>query len=125
MTDRAGETPHVLLPSALVGDWVNTDQATRGIVRLLLSSFDGEFRVQAFGACQPDLCDWGVVKGEIYSEGVTSELAVGFQAIYEFQFMETRLAAYLNKRILVVDSYNTFKDGSGRSRYFSRDHFHQ
>jgi hypothetical protein len=125
ITDTARQACDIILPSALVGDWVNTDRATRGIVRLVLSSLDGEFKVQAFGACQPKACDWGVVKGEIYSEGVHSELAVGFQAFYEFQFMETMLAAYLNKRILVVDSYNTFKDGSGRSSYFSRDHFHQ
>jgi len=39
--------------------------------------------------------------------------------------METVLAAYLNKRILVVDCYNTFKDGSGRCNYFFRDHFYQ
>ena len=110
---------------ALVGHWVNTNKATRGIVRLFLSYGDGKFMAQAFGACLPTSCDWGVVPGELYSDGVESDSAVGFRAFYDFEFMETMLAAYLNKRILVVDSYNTFKDGSGRPRYFSRDHFHQ
>jgi hypothetical protein len=115
----------IIQPSTLVGNWVNTDKATRGIVRLVLSSLDGDFKVQAFGACSPSPCDWGEVAGEVYADGVNAELAVGFQAFYDFQFMETMLAAYLNKRILVVDSYHTFKDGSRRPRYFNRDHFHQ
>jgi hypothetical protein len=121
----AHQVNRVIQPSALVGNWVNTDKASRGIVRLVLSSPDGDFRVQAFGAGSPTPCDWGEVVGEVYADGVNSELAVGFKAFYNFQFMETMLAAYLNKRILVVDSYNTFKDGSGRATYFSRDHFHQ
>lgn len=125
ITGIAKQSNRVIHPSALVGNWVNTDQATRGIIRLSLSSQDGVFKVQAFGACSPVACDWGVVAGEIYSDGIDSEMAVGFQAFYKFQFMETMLAAYLNKRILVVDSYSRFTDGSGRSRYFSRDHFHQ
>lgn len=125
ITGVAKQAHRIIHPSLLVGDWVNTDKATRGIVRLVLSSLDGRFQVQAFGACRPRACDWGVVEGEIYSDGVGTDLAVGFQAFYEFQFKETMLAAYLNQRILVVDSYHTFKDGSGRSRYFSRDHFHQ
>ena len=114
-----------VLSSALVGSWVNTDKATPGILRLVLSNKEGLFIVQAFGACSPVACDWGEVEGALYSNSVDSELAVGFKAFYDFGFVETMLAAYLNKRILVVDTYNTFKDGSARSNYFSRDHFHQ
>ena len=112
-------------PSDLVGTWVNTDKETRGISRLVLSNIDGTLTVQVFGACCPEPCYWGEVKTSIYSIGVDSQRAVGFKAYYDFQFMETVLAAYLNKRILVVDSYNVFKDESGRARYFWRDHFHQ
>jgi hypothetical protein len=122
----AGRTqPAPVEPSELVGDWVNTDKATRGIVRLVLTNVNGALMIRAFGACNKEPCDWGEVKTSIYSLGVDSQRAVGFKASYDFQFMETLLAAYLNKRILVVDSYNTFKDESGRLRYFWRDHFHQ
>ena len=123
---EAGRThPALIEPSDLVGNWVNTDKATRGMVRLVLTDLNGTLMVRAFGACNPEPCDWGEVKTSIYSIGVDSQRAVGFKAYYDFQFMETMLAAYLNKRILVVDSYNTFKDESGRPRYFWRDHFHQ
>ena len=111
--------------SALVGNWVNTDKATRGIGRLVLTEVNGALMVRAFGAFSSEQCDWGEVETAIYTLSVDSERAVGFKATYDFKFMETMLAAYLNKRILVVDSYNTFKDQSGRPRYFCRDHFHQ
>ena len=109
----------------LVGTWINTDKATGGIVKLILSKEGDSFFVHAFGACAPAPCDWGKVEGAVYSLGVGLETGAAFKARYDFQFMETFLAAYLNKRILVVDSYNTFKDGSRRSKYFHRDHFHQ
>ena len=111
--------------SPLVGTWINTDKATGGIAKLILSQEGNSFFVQAFGACAPSPCDWGRVEGRVYSLGVSLQAGAAFEALYDFGFMETFLAAYLNKRILVVDSYNTFKDGSGRLKYFHRDHFHQ
>jgi hypothetical protein len=111
--------------SPLVGAWINTDKATGGIVKLVLSKEGSSFFVQVFGASSSAPRDWGKIEGAIYSLGVGSQAGAAFKARYDFQFMETFLAAYLNKRILVVDSYNTFKDGSRRSNYFHRDHFHQ
>lgn len=112
-------------PSALVGAWVSTNRATCGIVKLILAHKDGRFTVQAFGALPDVANDWGEAEAFAFAGGVEVHDGVGFKAFYDFGFMETALAAYLNKRILVVDSYNTFKDGSGRRNYFSRDHFYQ
>jgi hypothetical protein len=111
--------------SPLLGTWINMDVTSGGIVKIVLSGEGGATKVRAFGACSPELCDWGEANAAAYSIGVGSKAAVGFEAVYDFGFMETLLAAYLNKRLLVVDSYNTFKDGSNRSRYFFRDHFRQ
>jgi hypothetical protein len=121
----SSESEIIVDASPLVGTWINMDVSSRGIVKVILSGEKGALKVQTFGACSPSPCDWGEVKGVIYSIGVDSNMAVGFEAVYDFGFMETMLAAYLNKRLLVVDSYNTFKDGSGRPRYFFRDHFRQ
>jgi hypothetical protein len=112
-------------PSPLLGVWHSTNRATRGIVKLILSDSGGDFTVRAFGACEPSPVDWGAVTGAAFADGVGLRAGVGFKAVYEFGFMRTTLAAYLNKRILVVDAYNTFEDGSGRFNYFSRDHFYQ
>jgi len=112
-------------PAPLVGTWVSFDAATRGIVRVVVASRGGRLAVRAFGAASPAPHDWGEVPGDAFAGSVDTAAAVGFTARYRFGFVDTLLAAYLNRRLLVVDSYNAFGDGSGRSSYFSRDHFHQ
>ena len=120
------QTEKAVDPSPLVGTWHSTNQATRGIVKLILSNPNGSgFTVRAFGAWDSSPIDWGEVEGAAFADGVGFSAGVGFKAFYDFGFMQTILAAYLNKRILVVDAYNTFRDGSGRLNYFSRDHFYQ
>jgi hypothetical protein len=112
-------------PAPLVGTWVSFDPATRGIVRVVVASRGGRLAVRAFGAGSPAPHDWGEAAGDAFAGSVDAAAAVGFTARYRFGFVDTLLAAYLNRRLLVVDTYNVFGDGSGRASYFSRDHFHQ
>ncbi len=112
----------------LVGTWVSFDAATRGLVRIVVSNRGGRLAVRAFGASSPAPQDWGETAGDTFAgsvDGVEGAAAVAFTARYRFAFVDVLLAAYLNRRLLVVDCYSVFRDGSGRSSYFSRDHFHQ
>ena len=111
-------------PTPLVGTWFNTDKNTRGITKLVLTRDDDDLKVRAFGACDPELCDWGVVPGLAFSSGVSSPEGMAFTALFDFGFMETLLAVYLKGGILVLDSFNTFKDDTDRANYFSREFFH-
>jgi len=111
-------------PTPLAGTWLNTDKATRGIAKMILTNRGGVLLVHAYGACAPSLCDWGEVEGAAFSSSVSSSEGMAFTATYDFGFMETSLAVYLKGGILVLDSFNTFKDGSGRASYFSREFFH-
>jgi hypothetical protein len=110
---------------------VSFDAATRGLVRVVVARRGGRLAVRAFGASSPAPQDWGEVEGDAFAgavdgvEGVEGAAAVGFTARYRFGFVDALLAAYLNRRLLVVDCYSVFGDGSGRSSYFSRDHFYQ
>ena len=110
--------------SSLLGTWWNTDKATRGISRLVLLQDGASLIVQAFGACHPEPCDWGKTKAVPFSASVTSRDAMAFTANFDFGFMETTLAVYMKGGILVLDSFNKFKDSSGRCDYFSREFFH-
>ncbi len=125
LDDAAAEGRPAIDLSPLVGTWVNFDRNTRGTVRIIATGDNEKLIVHAFGACSPVLCDWGAVPASAFAESVNTGHAVGFRAFYDFGFQETMLAAYLNKRLLVVDAYNQFRDGSGRSQYFLRDHFYQ
>lgn len=52
-----------IAPSPLLGTWTNCDQATRGLVRVVIAASGSGISVHAFGACSPTPCDWGLVPG--------------------------------------------------------------
>ena len=103
----------------LLGTWVNFDQGSRGIAGLELAERAGGLTVRVSGTG-----DWGEVPAFPFTDGAGLHAAVAFNAFYELGEMRVTLACYLNKRLLVVDAYTTFHDGSGRSPYFARDHFY-
>jgi hypothetical protein len=117
--------PRPLAPvdlAPLVGTWVNFDFKSRGIARLELAEKADGLTVRIFGDAY-----WGEVPAFPFTDGVGLHEAVAFNACYDFGGfggMKVTLACYLNKRLLVVDAYTTFNDGSGRSPYFARDHFY-
>lgn len=113
-------------PGSLIGTWLNYDASSSGIARLEISGDDAcELGVRIFGVDSPVPRDWGVLRGEAFAAGVQGGLASGLRAQGDFGFMEVLVVAYLNLRLLVVDTYNIFRDGSGRAPYFMRDHFFQ
>lgn len=113
--------------AALLGTWFNTDKNTAGVVRMVLAGTPEDFTVHAWGAGSPlsKEHDWGQVPAVAYASGVASPDGMAFSATYDFDFVETFLAAYTKSGILVLDTFNVFKDGSGRSNYFSREFFHR
>ncbi len=113
--------------SALLGTWYNTDKNTGGLVRMTLAGTPGDFTVHAFGAGPEPSSenDWGTIPAVAYASGVGSPDGMAFSATYDFGFVESFLAAYTKSGILVLDTFNVFKDGSGRSNYFSREFFHR
>jgi hypothetical protein len=120
-----GETGEVQRAAAevsvqpLVGTWTNCDKATRGLVKVIITA-EGGLTVQAFGACTPTPCDWGKVKGLAYAASVSATEAVAFSAIYQAGFNDTILTGVLSRGSLVVETFNHFKDNSGRSDYYSK-----
>ncbi len=51
--------------------------------------------------------------------------AAAFSAVYDFGFEEVRLQANVKLGVLVVASFNRFRDESGRSNYFGREFFYR
>lgn len=112
-------------PAPLIGTWWATDKATPGVLRMELAARGGRLTVHAYGACSPEACDWGERAATAYGSSVGSREAMAFSVVYDFGFMETLLAAYMKGGILVLDTFNTFKDGSGRAGYFTREFYHR
>jgi hypothetical protein len=109
----------------LVGLWYATDKKATGVVRLELRQHEDALMVRAFGAGAVEPYDWGEINATAYGSGVTATDAMAFSAVYDFGFLVTILAAYAKQGILVLDTFNTFTDSSGRSNYFSREFFHR
>lgn len=104
----------------LIGNWNNCDKNTRGLVRVVLAAKGSTLTVHGFGACSPTPCDWGVVEGIAYGESVVATEAIAFTAHYDFGFAETIVTGRLDSGTLIVDTFDKFKDGSGRSNYCAR-----
>ncbi len=104
----------------LVGTWSTCDKNTRNIVRVVLGAKGSSLTVQVFGACSPTPCDWGVVAGIAYGDNVSATEATAFSAAYSFSFKDVIVTGQLDNGTLIVETYNKFKDGSGRSNYYTR-----
>ena len=113
--------PIQIASAPLLGTWVNCDHQTRSLVRLMIDPKEQEITLHAFGACTPNPCDWGKVDAIVYAESVVTTPAVGFTAIYKFNFEEVVITGHLLKGALMVETYHHFTDNSGRADYFYLD----
>lgn len=119
------QKPAAIDPSPLLGEWINTNPTTRGLVSVVISRNGDNVVVRVFGASSPSPSDWREVTAqELYAGSAGSSDAMGFTATYDFGFLKTRLEANLSLGLLVIGNFNTFCDGSGRSNYFSREFFY-
>ena len=111
-------------PSPLLGSWANTNLETDYISRITIREIDSAIVIHAYGASSTEPIDWGEVEATHYVGGSTKECA-GFYARYEFDSVETHLAANQKLGILVIQSYTSFRDGSGRLSHYTREFFHR
>jgi hypothetical protein len=108
---------------AMLGDWINTNPGSRGIVRVVVEARGGGLAIRAFGAGSPPR-DWGETAAEaLYADGARSDHGMAWTARYDFGFLESHLQGNVNQGLLIVAAFNRFTDGSGRSSYFSREFY--
>src|SRR5262245_59300351 len=112
--------------SSLCGSWVNTNNETRGIQRVVLREIDGDLHVRVTAAGPSGPIEWGEIKvASVYATDSGSRNAGAFEAHYDFGFMKALLQANLSLGLLVVAGLNTFEDESHRSNYFSREFYYR
>ncbi|MFB6942208.1 MULTISPECIES: hypothetical protein [unclassified Streptomyces] len=123
---RPPDAPDV---SALLGDWVNTDQgSSKGALRLNVTWHEKGLFVRAFGTGGPQPRDWGEVPAVVYTAPGTPSAAWAFSAIYSFGCLRTVLCAYHKTGILVATTSSIFSGGSGGSEgadHWARSFFHR
>ncbi len=104
-------------PADFVGNWVNVDSDTRGITRLNIASGSGSPTIEGFGSCSPTDCKWGSTALNLLAHNVSDDNFEWGIAVWDFGFAELTLTLRLEGDQLVAESFDVFKDNSGRSNY--------
>ncbi len=111
-TFGASPTDH----SFLIGTWLNIDYLTTGGIPAFIIDEDQDLNlvINAFGACTPNWCNWGIVPCIDYATTSGSNLATGFMAFYDKGYAETWIAAtqiyHREYKILYVSHFTFFFD---------------
>ena len=110
---------------ALPGVWINSNQNTTGIARMVMSESDGELSLQVFAIGPEGLIDWGSTGVKVFAGLPTSRVGAGFTCNFDFRFAETELQGMIMKGLLVLAQFHRFKDNSNRADFFVREYFGQ
>jgi hypothetical protein len=125
--DPALEDPSARTRNAdkLTGRWVNTNPETRGIAEITIEQDGERFIVSVSGMGEGGLIQWPKVEATALAnqEEEAGQRAVAFAADFDFGFMKAETYLRVNKGVLVIVLFATFRDGSGRSNYVNREFF--
>ena len=122
LADPATQT---LNADKLVGRWVNTDRNTRGLSEMLIEHSGEQFSVSALGVGTDGPIDWRAtnVRPLANLEEEAGQRGIILAADFDFSFMPAETYLRVNKGVLVIVLFNTFKDASGRANYVNREFF--
>jgi hypothetical protein len=123
--DERLESAGPLVPEPLLGTWLNTNTASRGILKAVLAREGRQIVLRILASGSPDDYDWGETAADIFAADSSSTEAMAFNAFYDFDFMETQLQGHVRQGVLIIAKFDRFKDGSGRSNYFSKEFFYR
>lgn len=111
----------------LTGRWVNTNSETRGIAEIIIERDGGRFSVRVRGVGADGPVDWPAAGAKVLAnlEEEAGQRAVALAAAFDFGFMKAETYFRVNKGVLVIVIFNTFRDDSGRSSYVNREFFYR
>jgi hypothetical protein len=111
----------------LVGRWLNTNRETQGIAEILIEQDGEQFYVSAAGVGAGGPIDWPRTRAKALAnlEEEAGQRAVALAVTFDFGFMSAETHLRVNKGVLVIVLFNTFRDRSGRSDYVNREFFYR
>lgn len=111
----------------LIGRWVNTDPATRGIAELIIDQDGEQFYVRAVGAGADGPIQWPRTRAQALAnlEEEAGQRSIALAADFDFGFMKAETYLRANKGVLVIVLFNVFLDESGRSNYVNREFYYR
>lgn len=101
----------------LVGTWNNVNPATGGVVKIIITNDATGFKIHTYGACSPTPCDHGIIPASRFSKTVSSTVAHGLSAQYNFGFSTVGVTA---QRVYDIDG-GSFLELEGRTKFAAGD----
>lgn len=111
-TDSESRAAH----ASLAGEWKNP-MPKGGLTRLSIARTKDSWKIQGWGECNPDDCDWGVVDLQVFGTNPGDTEAIAGLARWDHRFAEILITVRLDQGKLLAESFRTFKDNSGRRDY--------
>lgn len=111
----------------LIGRWLNTDPATKGIAEIAIEQDGEEFYVSAVAAGADGPISWPRTRAEALAnlEEEAGQRSLALAVNFDFGFMRAETYLRANKGVLVIVLFNVFLDGSGRSNYVNREFYYR
>lgn len=124
LTDPAAKT---LNAERLTGRWANTNRDTRGIAEISIRQDGVRFFVGVVGVGEGGPVEWPEAEAKAFAnlEEEAGQRTVALAADFDFGFMRAETYFRVNKGVLVIVLFNTFRDDSGRSNYVNREFFYR
>ena len=111
----------------LIGRWLNTDRATQGVAEIVIDQEGDHFYVSIKGVGDSELIPWPRTRATPLAnlEEEAGQRALAFAVNFDFEFMTVESYLRVNKGVLVIVGYYTFRDRTRRSNYVNREFFYR
>jgi hypothetical protein len=109
----------------LIGRWVNTNRETQGIAECVIVQDADRFSVSLVGVGADGSINWPTTTAHALAnlEEEAGQRTIALAATFDCGFMTAETYIRINKGVLVIVLFNSFRDGSGRSNYVNREFF--
>lgn len=123
LSDPATKT---LSADKLIGRWLNTNRETQGIAECVIEKDGDQFKVSVLGVGTDGPIPWPPARARMLAnlEEEAGQRASALAANFDFSFMTVETYIRVNKGVLVIVLFASFRDGSGRSNYVNREFFY-
>jgi hypothetical protein len=111
----------------LLGRWKNTNPETQGLSEILIARDGARFLVSPFGVGSVGRIAWPTTEAVALAnlEEEAGQRAVALAVTFDFGFMTADTHLRVNKGVLVIVLFISFRDRSGRSDYVNREFFYR
>jgi hypothetical protein len=123
---RQPEAPPPSMPfdrRELVGAWHNTNRNSTGIARIAITTDGDGLALDVTGVGHEAPIAWPRLTADPFALDSGSAKAKAFSARLAIDGVTVDLQANIKQGVLVVASFTSFNDGSGRAGYFHREFY--